>query len=48
MVSYSVFFTQNSLPFKPNDVYNMEVDDFIIYYDIIIRQLDEKRKAFDG
>lgn len=48
MISYSVLFNQNSLPFKPKDIYEMEVDDLLITYEMIIQQIDEQRKALDA
>lgn len=51
MVSYSVFFTQNRLPFKPKDVYEMDVDELLLTYECLIQQIDnleKQRKAFNG
>lgn len=48
MISYSVFFTQNQLSFKPKDIYEMEVDDLLITYEMIIQQVEEQRKISDA
>jgi hypothetical protein len=48
IISFSVFFTQNQLPFKPKDIYEMDIDDLLITYEIILQQIEEKRKLADG
>ena len=48
MISYSVLFMQNNLSFKPIDVYDMETDDLLMMYEIVIQQIEEQRKSLDG
>nr|DAM00812.1 MAG TPA: hypothetical protein [Caudoviricetes sp.]DAN24459.1 MAG TPA: hypothetical protein [Caudoviricetes sp.]DAP33431.1 MAG TPA: hypothetical protein [Caudoviricetes sp.] len=48
MISYSVLFMQNNLSFKPKDVYDMETDDLLMMYEIVIQQIEEQRKSLDG
>ena len=48
IISYSVLFMQNNLSFKPKDVYDMETDDLLMIYEIVIQQIEEQRKSLDG
>ena len=47
MISYSIFFNQNKVPFKPEEVGEMDIDDLLITYELLIAKLDEERKQIE-
>ena len=47
MISYSIFFNQNKVPFKPEEVGEMDIDDLLITYELLVSQVDEERKQIE-
>jgi hypothetical protein len=39
---------QNGVPFKPDEVSKMEVEDLLLTYEILVEQQNEKMKALEN